>query len=136
MKPQRREQEAFFISWVEESVRRIYELTREGNHCSGGEAIATSASTISTSRDVTSGIVRSGDKFTMFDMNSRFGTFLRGEQITEHVLEPGDSIELGRDRVPILFTKDRLRLSRRQHVFAEFLHRQVKAQGQRGSIGS
>jgi serine phosphatase RsbU (regulator of sigma subunit)/pSer/pThr/pTyr-binding forkhead associated (FHA) protein len=105
MKTQQREQDSFYISWVEESVRRSYQITREETIIGRRTDCDVNINNQHISRRHVR-IVHSGDKYTLFDLDSRFGTFLRGEKITEHVLEPGDSIELGRDRVPILFTTD------------------------------
>jgi len=105
MKAQQREQDAFYISWIEESVRRSYQLTREETIVGRRSDCDVNINNQHISRRHLR-IVHSGDKYTLFDLDSRFGTFLRGERITEHVLEAGDSIELGRDRIPILFTKD------------------------------
>jgi phosphoserine phosphatase RsbU/P len=40
------------------------------------------------------------------DIGSTNGTFVNGDRITEHTLKDGDRIELGKDRVPLLFTSD------------------------------
>jgi pSer/pThr/pTyr-binding forkhead associated (FHA) protein len=41
-------------------------------------------------------IVRKDDDWILRDRASRYGTFVNGGQITEHVLKPGDRIRLGR----------------------------------------
>ena len=41
-------------------------------------------------------IVRRDDLFVLRDRQSRYGTFVNGEQVTEHVLKPGDRVRLGR----------------------------------------
>jgi hypothetical protein len=37
-----------------------------------------------------------GDRFTLHDRNSRYGTYVNGEQVTERVLVHGDKVRLGR----------------------------------------
>jgi phosphoserine phosphatase RsbU/P len=50
-------------------------------------------------------IVRDGDRYVLRDRGSRFGTYVNGEPITEHVLGDGDRIRLGRsDAVELVFT--------------------------------
>ena len=45
-----------------------------------------------------------GDRFKLQDRNSRYGTFVNGEQITERALEHGDRIRLGRtDAIELVF---------------------------------
>jgi serine phosphatase RsbU (regulator of sigma subunit) len=41
-------------------------------------------------------IVAEGDRFTIFDRGSRYGTFVNGEAVTERPLTHGDRIRLGR----------------------------------------
>ena len=41
-------------------------------------------------------IVRRADDWVLRDKASRYGTFVNGGQVTEHVLKPGDRIRLGR----------------------------------------
>ncbi len=41
-------------------------------------------------------IVREGGRYVLRDVGSRFGTFVNGRQVVEHVLEPSDVIRLGR----------------------------------------
>lgn len=41
-------------------------------------------------------IVVEGDRFVLRDRGSRYGTFVNGEPVVEHVLSPGDRIRLGR----------------------------------------
>jgi len=105
MKAQPREQDSFYISWVEESARRSYQITRDETIVGRRSDCDVSINNQHISRRHAR-IVRSGGTYTIFDLESRFGTYLRGVRITEHVLEPGDSIELGKDRVPFLFTTD------------------------------
>jgi phosphoserine phosphatase RsbU/P len=40
-------------------------------------------------------IVRDGDRYTLRDRGSRFGTFVNDERVTEHLLKIGDRIRLG-----------------------------------------
>src|SRR2546423_1454503 len=99
MKPQQREQDTFYIGWVEESIRRSYQLTHEETVIGRRSDCDININNQHISRRHLR-IVRKGDNFSLFDLDSRFGTFVRGERVTEHLLKPGDSIELGRDRVP------------------------------------
>lgn len=41
-------------------------------------------------------IATQGDKFVLRDRGSRYGTYVNGENITEHVLQHGDLVRLGR----------------------------------------
>jgi phosphoserine phosphatase RsbU/P len=41
-------------------------------------------------------IVVEGNRFTLHDRNSRYGTYVNGEQVTERVLAHGDKVRLGR----------------------------------------
>jgi sigma-B regulation protein RsbU (phosphoserine phosphatase) len=41
-------------------------------------------------------IVQEGNRFVLRDRGSRFGTYVNGETVTERVLEPGDTIRVGR----------------------------------------
>jgi sigma-B regulation protein RsbU (phosphoserine phosphatase) len=41
-------------------------------------------------------IVQEGSRFLLRDRGSRFGTYVNGETVTERVLEPGDTIRVGR----------------------------------------
>lgn len=41
-------------------------------------------------------IVVEGNRFVLRDRGSRYGTFVNGEQVVEHVLSPGDRVRLGR----------------------------------------
>src|SRR5918992_3107924 len=52
-------------------------------------------------------ITLDGARFTLRDRNSRYGTFVNGEQVTERVLEHGDRIRLGRtDAIELVFATD------------------------------
>ena len=52
-------------------------------------------------------IVREGDRYRLHDRGSRFGTFVNGEQISEHMLVAGDTIRLGRSGgVQLVFALD------------------------------
>jgi serine phosphatase RsbU (regulator of sigma subunit) len=52
-------------------------------------------------------IAREDDRFVLRDRGSRYGTFVNGEQIVEHVLEHGDRIRLGRtDGIELVFMAD------------------------------
>ena len=49
-------------------------------------------------------IAQDGARFLLRDRGSRYGTFVNGEQITEHALEHGDRIRLGRtDAIELVF---------------------------------
>lgn len=52
-------------------------------------------------------ITQDGDEFSLRDRESRFGTFVNGEKITECVLRHGDRVRLGRtDAVELVFMYD------------------------------
>ena len=52
-------------------------------------------------------IVRDGDCYRLRDRGSRYGTFVNGEQVTNHTLGPGDTIRLGRvGSVELVFLLD------------------------------
>ena len=52
-------------------------------------------------------IARKGDRFTLRDRGSQWGTFVNGEPIAERVLEHGDRIRLGRtDAIELVFATD------------------------------
>ena len=105
MKAQPREQDLYFISWVEESVRRTFRITRDETIVGRRSDCDVNINNQHISRRHAKIVLRDGS-YTLFDLESRFGTFLRGARITEHILQPGDCIELGKDRVPFLFTTD------------------------------
>jgi len=44
-------------------------------------------------------IYKQGDRFALVDLNSSNGTFVNGERITKHLLEPGDEISIGTVRL-------------------------------------
>ncbi len=48
-------------------------------------------------------ILMSGDGYVLHDRSSRYGTFVNGVRVTEHVLAHGDRIECGRSGVSLLF---------------------------------
>jgi len=50
-------------------------------------------------------IVRCEGEYLLFDLGSTHGTFVSGGRVEVHVLRSGDSIELGKDRVPIEFRR-------------------------------
>src|SRR3954451_5101408 len=41
-------------------------------------------------------ITTEGNRFSLHDRNSRYGTYVNGEQVTERVLVHGDKVRLGR----------------------------------------
>jgi sigma-B regulation protein RsbU (phosphoserine phosphatase) len=52
-------------------------------------------------------IVRDGDCYRLRDRGSRYGTFVNGEQVTDHTLAAGDTIRLGRvGSVELVFSLD------------------------------
>ena len=53
-------------------------------------------------------IVRKDDDWLLRDRQSRYGTFVNGSQITEHLLKPGDKIRLGRGGGAELLVADEL----------------------------
>ncbi len=101
MKAQPREQDSFFISWIEESVRRSYRITREETIVGRRSDCDVNINNQHISRRHAR-IVR----VAMADIRCSIWTavsepIMRDVRITEHVLEPGDCIELGKDRVPV-----------------------------------
>lgn len=48
-------------------------------------------------------LVKSDEVYKIQDLGSSHGTFLNGTRITEHVLQSGDRIALGRDRVELVY---------------------------------
>lgn len=40
-------------------------------------------------------IYKQGERFAIVDLNSSNGTFVNGERVTKHLLEPGDEISIG-----------------------------------------
>ena len=105
MKAHPREQEAFFISWVEESARRTFRITRDETIIGRRSDCDVHINNQHISRRHARIVLRDG-RYTLFDLDSRFGTFVGGVRISEHSLAPGDRVELGKDRVPFLFTTD------------------------------
>ena len=55
-----------------------------------------------------------GSRFKLHDRNSRYGTYVNGEQVTERVLAHGDKVRLGRtggaEMVFLLFRRDVIEL--------------------------
>ena len=52
-------------------------------------------------------IVRDGDFYRLRDRGSRYGTFVNGDQVTDHTLAAGDTIRLGRvGSVELVFSLD------------------------------
>ena len=52
-------------------------------------------------------IANDGMRYLLRDRGSRYGTFVNGEQVTEHALEHGDRIRLGRtDAIELVFMTD------------------------------
>ena len=94
-----------YICWSEGSERRNRELaegeTIIGRHPECDIVLANSQVSRRHAQ-----IKLASRTFTIVDLGSSNGTYLNGEHITEHILEDGDRIELGKDRVPLLFTSD------------------------------
>jgi len=44
-------------------------------------------------------IYKQGERFAIVDLNSSNGTFVNGERVTKHMLEPGDEISIGMVRL-------------------------------------
>src|SRR5262245_33000426 len=94
-----------YISWIEGSEHRNHELT-EGETSIGRRPdcdIVVGNSQVSRRHAQITG---ASGSFVIADIGSTNGTFVNGAQITEHTLKDGDRIELGKDRVPLLFTSD------------------------------
>ncbi|MEE8177964.1 MAG: FHA domain-containing protein, partial [Acidobacteriota bacterium] len=51
-------------------------------------------------------IVRDGQGFSLFDLNSSQGTYVNGRQVKQHRLRHGDRIRLGKGRVEFLYVTD------------------------------
>jgi serine phosphatase RsbU (regulator of sigma subunit)/pSer/pThr/pTyr-binding forkhead associated (FHA) protein len=99
------EKEGFYLCWTEDSNGRIYRLE-------DGETVVGRSSDcqiIINNRNVSrrhARIARVAGQYRLTDLNSTYGTFVRGARITEHALKPGDRFELGADNIPVLFTQD------------------------------
>ena len=48
-------------------------------------------------------IVRNSYGYALLDLNSTNGTYVNGEQVKEHLLRPGDRIQLGNEGIELLF---------------------------------
>src|SRR6185295_1292884 len=95
-----------YICWHEGSEHRNHELsegkTTIGRRSDCGIVVANSQ----VSRRHAQIITAASGTFTIVDLGSTNGTFVNGVHITERILDDGDRIELGKDRVPLLFTSD------------------------------
>src|SRR5689334_23354500 len=94
-----------YISWIEGSERRNYELS-EGETIIGRLPdcdIVVSNSQVSRRHAQITG---ASGTYRIADHGSTNGTYVNGVHVTEHILADGDRIELGKERVPLLFTSD------------------------------
>jgi len=99
-----------YICWIEGSERRNHELS-EGETTIGRRPdceIMVSNSQVSRRH---AQITAASGTFTIADLGSTNGTFVNDVHITQRILEDGDRIELGKDRVPLLFTSDPTKFS-------------------------
>src|SRR5262245_37367304 len=94
-----------YIAWIESSEPRNHELaegeTTIGRHPDCDIVVSNNQ----VSRRHAQVTVDSGT-FIIVDLGSTNGTYVNEAPITEHVLKDGDRIELGKDRIPLLFTSD------------------------------
>src|ERR1700741_4375503 len=94
-----------YICWNEGSECRNYELG-EGEASIGRRPdcnIVVANSQVSRRHaQITGG----AGAFVIADLGSTNGTYVNGVHVTEHILKDGDRIELGKDRIPLLFTSD------------------------------
>ena len=94
-----------YICWTEGSERHSYELT-DGETIIGRRPdchVIVRNSYVSRSH---ARITGTDGKYTISDLASSYGTFVNGTRITDHVLEDGDRIELGKDHIPFLAGSD------------------------------
>src|SRR5207244_3421205 len=94
-----------YVGWIDASSRQSYKLPDGETTIGRRPGCQIFLSNIYVSRRHAQ-IIGSSDKYTITDLESTYGTFVNGTQITERVLEDGDRIELGRDRVPLLISLD------------------------------
>jgi phosphoserine phosphatase RsbU/P len=105
MKPRPGEREEFYLCWIEEANGRSYRL--EEDETTIGRS--SDCHVVINNRNVSrrhARIVRAEGKYRLIDLNSTYGTFVRRTRISEHILNPGDRIEVGADFIPLLFTDD------------------------------
>src|SRR4051812_7338078 len=93
------------IGWIDGSERRNYELL-EGETSIGRRPdcdIVVMNSQVSRRHAQITGV---SGTFTVADLGSANGTYVNGVRVSEQVLKEADRIELGKDRIPLLFTAD------------------------------
>ena len=94
-----------YICWIEGSERRNHELA-QGETTIGRRPecdIVVANWQVSRRHAQITGV---SGTFMIADLGSTNGTYVNGVHITEHILQDGDRIEVGKDRVPLLFTSD------------------------------
>lgn len=105
MKAMPPEKESFFLIWVEEKVRRVHPITGDETIIGRRSDCNVVVNNVYISRRHARVVHKNGE-YRYIDLDSRFGSFLRGARFTEHVLKPGDCMELGKDNLKLLFTND------------------------------
>ena len=105
MRPLPQEEKQFYILLSENSEKRTHKLDLDETIIGRSHGCHIVINNRNVSRKHAR-IVRAGKEFRVIDLNSTHGTFVGGARITEHVLKPGDRIEVGADSVPLLFTAD------------------------------
>ena len=105
MRPLPIAEKEFYISLIENSQKISHKLDREETIIGRSHGCHIVINNRNVSRRHAR-IIRVANEFRVIDLNSTHGTFVGGARITEHVLKPGDRIEVGADSVPLLFTTD------------------------------
>src|SRR5207244_193761 len=94
-----------YICWIEGSERRNYELS-DGEITIGrlpdSDIVVTNSQVSRRHAQITG----ASGTFMIADLGSTNGTYVNGVRISEHILKDADRIELGKDRIPLLFTSD------------------------------